>query len=304
LNPAQDWDRAREIFIESLRTNRALSRHTVEAYARDLLRFAETASTLGCEDPSRLTREIAESVFGRHRSSGLAPRSISRSISALRSLYRFLLQEGLLKKNPIADLGSPKAGAPLPRIASSQQIRKMLDVIDVERPSGVRDRAILELFYAAGLRVSELADLKFESVLLEPKIARVIGKGSKERLVPVGEEAIFWLKRYLAEVRKKLDRGRPSEWLFLSNRGGRMTRQTIWHLIKKYVRLSGVTGRISPHTLRHSFATHLIEGGADLRSVQEMLGHASVATTQIYTHLSRRHLREVYIAAHPRARKR
>ncbi|MFH1018806.1 MAG: site-specific tyrosine recombinase XerD [Pseudomonadota bacterium] len=304
MNPAQDWDRAREIFIEFLRTNRALSPHTVEAYARDLLKFAEGASSLGCRRPCDLTRSTAEAVYEQHRSRGLAPRSLTRSISALRALYRFLLQEGFLKKNPINDLDSPRLGSPLPKIASPHQIRKVLESVDLTRPAGVRDRAILEVFYAAGLRVSELADLKFESVLFEAKIARVVGKGSKERLVPVGDEALFWLRKYMAEARKTLDRGKPAEWLFLSNRGRRMTRQTIWHLIRKYARKAAISTKMSPHTLRHSFATHLIEGGADLRSVQEMLGHASVATTQIYTHLSRKHLRDVYAAAHPRAKKR
>jgi integrase/recombinase XerD len=237
------------------------------------------------------------------RSIGLSPRSVARKTSAIRSFFKFLTQEGILPANPASQLSAQKPGRPLPRVLHMVQIQKILDAPDVSKPAGVRDRAILELIYSSGLRVSELVDLHRESVMANTGTLRVTGKGSKERIVPVGEIALQWIQKYLAEARSQIDKGKPRKWLFLSNRGSRMTRQTVWHLLKKYARRAGVHSKLSPHTLRHSFATHLIEGGADLRSVQEMLGHSSVATTQIYTHVSRKHLREVYLTSHPRGRK-
>lgn len=286
-----DFDRAREIFLESLRTGRSLSKHTIDGYGRDLLEFCEFADrkkvSLNLVDSTLL-----ESFFGKL---GKSPRSVARAMSALRTFFHFLRQESILENNPMDSIRTPKLGSPLPKIASESQVRNLLEGIDLTKPKGIRDRAILELFYSSGLRVSELINLTFESLHLTEGVIRVIGKGNKERLIPLGEEASDWLKKYATEARGKLDKGKPSKWLFLSQQGRQMTRQTVWHLIKK-------RSTLSPHTLRHSFATHLVENGADLRSVQEMLGHASVATTQIYTHLSRKHVREVYKSHHPRAK--
>ena len=210
---------------------------------------------------------------------------------------------GLKSWKPSYRSHSSKRRPPLPRLLSLSQIQKILAAPDIIKPEGLRDRAILELCYASGLRVSELTDTTYENLQTDAGLIRVFGKGSKERIVPVGKEAAYWIQTYVKKARNYFDRGKPQKWLFLSRRGRKMSRQSIWHLLKKYAREAGVFSRLSPHTLRHSFATHCLERGADLRSVQQMLGHASVSTTQIYTHLSRRHLKEVYGAHHPRARK-
>lgn len=298
-----EWDRAYEIFLESLRTGRSLSIHTVEGYARDVLRFREFAESISITSPSSVLREHAEKYLETTQKRGTSTRSLLRAVSAIRSFYRFLRREGLATHNPFEKIPMPRMGRPLPHVTTPDQIRRIFEMPKLETSGGLRDRAILELFYSSGLRVSEVADLALTSLHPESGILRVFGKGSKERLVPVGAEALHWLDRYRNESRPKLDHQKSVKWLFLSNRGRRMTRQTIWHAIRKYARSAGLGGKLSPHTLRHSFATHLLEGGADLRSVQQMLGHASVATTEIYTHLSRKHVRKVYEAAHPRARR-
>ncbi|HLG19546.1 MAG TPA: site-specific tyrosine recombinase XerD [Bdellovibrionota bacterium] len=298
------WDRAHELFLESLRTSRGLSPHTVDGYARDILSFAEISQKDACGSPADATRSNIDSFLSHKAREGYSNRSVLRAISAIRSFYRFLQQENLVPSTPAEDLRLPRLGRPLPKVLSADQIRRILEAPDLTKPRGLRDRALLELFYASGLRVSELTAITYENFQLEMGLVRVLGKGSRERIVPVGDEARHWIERYLQEGRNRMDRGKLQKWLFLSNRGRRMTRQTVWHLLRKYARQVGVTAKLSPHTLRHSFATHLLEGGADLRSVQQMLGHASLSTTQIYTHLSRKHVRDVYRDHHPRAQKR
>ncbi|MFH1262389.1 MAG: site-specific tyrosine recombinase XerD [Pseudomonadota bacterium] len=297
------WERCHELFLESLRTARALSPHTVDAYARDLLAFAEIARKKGILNPAETQRNTVEAFLTSAQKSGLSPRSTLRAVSAVRSFFRFLQQEGIARHDPAEGVILPKIGRPLPKALSVEQVRRIVEAPDLQKPEGIRDRAILELCYAAGLRVSELIEATYDSLAVGTDVIRVFGKGSKERVIPIGKEAAHWVSRYLKEARNRLDRGRPQPWLFLGNRGSRMTRQAVWRLIKKYALAAGVPTTLSPHTLRHSFATHCLERGADLRSIQQMLGHASVATTQIYTHLSRKHLKEVYGAYHPRARK-
>lgn len=299
----RNWDDLRELYLEGLRLNRSLSPHTVEAYARDILAFQTYARKHHLSRPEQITQEHAEGFQAHLSQEGKSSRSIVRAISAVRSFYRFLSRENLVDKNVKQVFSAPRLSRGLPRALSASQMIKILEAPDVEKKEGLRDRAILELFYASGLRVSELVSLTYEALHTETGLLRVTGKGSKERIVPVGKQALHWVERYVQRARGELDRGKPQKWLFLSNRGRAMTRQTVWHLLRKYARLSGIPSRVSPHVLRHSFATHLLEGGADLRSVQQMLGHATVATTQIYTHLSRRHLRETYGKFHPRARK-
>ncbi len=265
--------------------------------------FMQFSQRAGVRGPERVKKDHAETFFAQLQRQGYASRSVLRAASAIRSFYKFALGEGWMEKNPLKDLPLPKTGRHLPKALSQVNVGRLLDAPDTTTPAGIRDRAILELFYSSGLRVSELASLTWDAFSRETKLVRVVGKGSKERIVPIGEEAFHWAERYLAEARPKLDRGKPQTYFFLSRLGRQMTRQTIWHLIRKYARSIGFEGKISPHMLRHSFATHLLEGGADLRSVQQMLGHASVATTQIYTHLSRKHLHSVYETHHPRAKK-
>ncbi len=296
------WENAHQFFIESLRTNRNASSHTVDAYAKDILSFSQFSSNKRVLHPSEVTKKLIEDFIAWQKQKGLAVRSVLRSISALRSFYQFLQLENWVNGNPLQGIILPKLGRPLPKSLSMSQIERILKAPDLTRKDGIRDRALLELGYASGLRVTEIICLSFENFQLDSGFVRVFGKGSRERIVPVGEEAIYWIKRYLEEARGQFDRGKPQEWIFLSNRGKKMTRQTVWHLIRKYSRIAGIGIKNSPHTLRHSFATHLLEGGADLRSVQKMLGHASLSTTQIYTHVSRKHLKEIYLAHHPRAK--
>lgn len=295
------WDRARELFLETLRTARGVSVHTVENYARDILTFSQYCTRQKISGPDRVKRSLAEAFLGERQRAGYSVRTILRAVSATRSFYKFLIQEGVLKENPFSEVTLPRLPRKLPRVVSAKQIDQMMASVDLEKSQGVRDRAILEVFYASGLRVSELSSLTLEALSESTALVRVVGKGLKERIVPVGGEALIWVRQYIDTERRKLDRGKPQPWLFLSNRGKRMTRQTLWYVIRKYARASGFGGRISPHTLRHSFATHLLEGGADLRSVQQLLGHASLVTTQIYTHLSSQHLRDTYRKFHPRA---
>jgi integrase/recombinase XerD len=297
------WDEAREFFLECLRTSRALSKHTVEAYARDVLDFSLFATREGLASPQDVTRTHVERYLATKQRQRYAVRSVLRATSALRTFYFFLENEARVSSNPAHDVLLPRIGRPLPKTVSIEQICDILNSPDTSIPAGVRDRAILELFYSSGLRVSELTKATLDNVDWVGGLIRVVGKGARERLIPVGEEALYWLKRYVDDVRPKLDRGRLKNWLFYSRLGRCMTRQTVWHLIRKYARVTGLGNHLSPHTLRHSFATHLVEGGADLRSVQQMLGHANITTTQVYTHLSRRHLHETYEAFHPRARR-
>ncbi len=296
------WDQRQELFLENLRLSRQLSKHTVEAYARDLLTFAEIAQASGFALPEKVNRECVETFLIKQSQEGLASRSLARSLSSVRSFFRFLHREGLVAKNPADGVRSPRLGRSLPKALSPDEMIRLLEVPKLDKPLGIRDRAILEFGYACGLRVSELTNATFDGVILEEGVARIKGKGSKIRLVPFGDVAAQWLNHYLKESRPHFDRGKPQKWLFLSSRGRQMTRQTVWHLLKKYAREGGLGSKVSPHVLRHSFATHLLNGGADLRSVQQMLGHASLSTTQIYTHMTDRRLRQVYFEHHPRAK--
>ena len=231
---------------------------------------------------------------------GLSANSISRALAAIRMLFKFLAVEGKVAKNAATTLESPHLWRRLPDVLDVDDVEALLAAPDVKTPFGVRDRAILEVMYATGVRVSETADLRLDGVNFEFKFLRCFGKGSKERVVPVGDRAVNAVRQYVETVRPRLDR-HGSGLLFLSKSGRRMGRETLWALVKKYVQAAGLRKKVSPHTLRHSFATHLLEGGADLRSVQEMLGHANIATTQIYTHVDKDRLKSVHKQFHPRA---
>ena len=266
---------------------------------RDLEGFGRHLAAIRRELP-RVVRPDLVAFVQKRRAAGLSARSAARLLSALRGFFRYCAAEGIVAEDPAIQLTSPKTWVALPHVLSPEEVDALLAAPDVATAQGVRDRAMLETLYASGLRVSELVRLETERADLAGGTLLVVGKGNKERLVPVGRDARKWIGRYLREARPGLDAAR-SEFLFLTRRGGPMTRQRFWQLIEGYARKAGVRSHISPHVLRHSFATHMLERGADLRSVQMLLGHADIATTQIYTHVSRTRLRQVYDDFHPRA---
>jgi integrase/recombinase XerD len=285
-------------YLDHLAVERGLARASVEAYRRDLTAFDTWLEKEG--SPERPDREMLRRYLRAVRERGLSSRSAARALSALRGFFAFACAHLGWRDDPTSDLVNPRAGLALPKALSEREVEALLAAPEAAEPLGLRDRAMLELLYASGLRVSEIVGLARDRVDLAAGILRVTGKGGKERLVPFGASAARWLRRYLAQARPGLD-GRRSAALFLSVRGQAMTRQRFWQLIGKYGRAAGIRGHLTPHSLRHSFATHLLEHGADLRSIQHLLGHASVGTTQVYTHVSVRHLRAAHAASHPRA---
>ena len=295
-------------FLDHLAVERGLSGNTVEAYRRDLRRYVSFLSSWGIRDVPGVTDEAVAAYVVQLTSSthddGLLyrPASIARMLSAVRSFHRFELREGVTDHDPTVGIVTPKLPRSLPRPLSVDEVTRLLEAPDA-RPVGLRDRAILELLYGAGLRISELTGLDVDDVELEEGSVRVLGKGGKERDVPVGRYAREAVADYLARGRPGFATTRSRAALLLNQRGGRLTRQGVSDLVARHVHAAGIRRRVTPHTLRHSFATHLLEGGADVRVVQELLGHASVATTQIYTLVTKEHLREVYFTAHPRARR-
>ena len=289
-----------EQFQDYLTYERGLSARTVRAYGRDLARWHEVMAAGGVRRPGDVTpRQLREWVFAL-KDAGLAPTSIRRAQSAVRTYFAFLLADGAVSADPTDRLEAPKVTRKLPDFLSFEEVERLLDAPDPSRPLYWRDRAILELLYAAGIRVSELVELSIAALDLEEGIATVVGKGAKERFVPVGAPAARALGRYLRDVRPGLDRGNGAGRVFLNARGRPLRREAVWTLVAEAARRAGIHKHVSPHTLRHTFATHLVEGGADLAAVQELLGHADISTTQIYTHLDRDYLREVHRRYHPR----
>jgi integrase/recombinase XerD len=290
-----------EQFRDYLALEAGASRHTVDNYLRDVRRLVAHALARGVTAPDRVTVAALRDFVYALKDAGLAPTSIHRQISAIRTYYRFLVAEGVVVANPSERLESPKRWRNLPGVLAVSEIDRLLAAPTPDTPLGIRDRALLELAYATGARVSELVGVRLQDVLYEEGVARLFGKGAKERLVPVGRRALGAVALYAREVRPGLDRGRTRGVLFLNARGTPLSRVGAWGVIKQAARRAGITKRVTPHTLRHSFATHLLEGGADLRAVQEMLGHADLATTQVYTHVDRDYLRTVHRRFHPRA---
>jgi integrase/recombinase XerD len=288
-------------YLAALETEQGASPHTVAAYRRDLQRFADFLQLRG-RPVTRVTLEDLVDFVAALRRRGLGHRSTARQISSLRSLFRFLGRTGAMRGDPVRHLDSPRAPLRLPRTLSGEDVTALLEAADTGGRDGVRDRAIIELLYASGLRASELATLRIEDVNLEAGYAVCLGKRDRQRLVPVGAQALAWLSRYLEEARPGLARRRDAGTLFLSARGRTLSRQALWGIVKSAARRAGLRATVSPHTLRHSFASHLLEGGADLRSVQAMLGHVDISTTQIYTHLPSSVTRAMYRRFHPRAR--
>lgn len=289
-----------ERFHDFLALERGSAANTAEAYGRDLARFAVYARVKHADGPADATPRLLREFIYHLKDIGLAPTSIRRNVSAVRTYYRFLLGEGVVLRDPTEQLETPKRWRTLPDVLTLSEVERLLQAPTLDDPLVFRDRAMLELAYGAGLRVSEWITLGVRDVLLEERLVRVFGKGSKERLVPIGRRALGAVAVYLRELRPRLERGAGKGALMLNARGTPMTRMGAWKILRKYVERAGITKRVTPHTLRHTFATHLLEGGADLRAVQDMLGHADIATTQIYTHVDREYLRSVHTQYHPR----
>jgi integrase/recombinase XerD len=297
--PSSSPEDSRRLFLEYLAVEKGLARNTILAYSRDIGKFLDFVKA-GKLAWNRVPEEALVRFIHRESQAGLSARSLARLISGLRSYFRFLVLSGFVKKDPSSQLATPSTWRSLPKFLTVDEVTKLLQAPDGAKPRGLRDRAMLEVLYGSGLRVSELISLKPAEVNLEAGFLVCHGKGGKERIVPLGRKACDAVRRYLAEVRPTLISEARDE-LFLSRRGRPFTRQGFWKLLGQYARKAGLASRISPHILRHSFATHLLERGADLRSVQLMLGHSQITTTQIYTHVSRERLRKVYDRFHPRA---
>jgi integrase/recombinase XerD len=296
---------ARDFGLEGFRDFLALesghSDNTVEAYLRDLRRLAEFAAAKGVRDPGQVSRTLLRDFVYLLKDLGLSAATIRREISAVRTYFGFLVGEGRVAADPSDRLESPRRGRVLPDTLSVRDVEALLAAPNIDQPLAWRDRALLELAYGAGLRVSELCGLLMTDLLLTENLVRVFGKGGKERLVPIGRSVIGAVSVYLHQLRPELDRGRTQGRLLLNGRGQPLSRVGAWGIVKRAAARADIRKRVTPHTLRHSFATHLLEGGADLRAVQEMLGHADLSTTQIYTHVDREYLRSVHKQFHPRS---
>ena len=292
-------------FLAYLELERGLSRNTLEAYRSDLQQFGEFLGRIGRDPmqvgPNDLAQFITELADGREGRPPVAPATLQRKIACLRSFYRHLRREQLLDSDPTSELRAPRSRGRLPKVLTRDEVAHLLAQPRGGSPAAVRDRALLETMYACGLRASEAINLRLSDIDLEAGIVRARGKGSKERIVPIGSKAIETLQTYLQQVRPRLVGLRDEQRVFVNLRGGGLSRQGLYKIVQRHARSAGLDAKMSPHTLRHTFATHLLAGGCDLRSLQEMLGHADIGTTQIYTHLSADRLRDVYFDAHPRA---
>jgi len=284
-------------FLDFCRVEKGLARTTVESYRLDLERFAASLKTGERLPEATPLRRHVDSLY----KAGMASRSIARHLATLRNFYRFLLETGAISSDPTALVTSPKQWQNLPKYLNQQQLDKLIASPDLTRPQGLRDRAMLEFLYATGLRVSELCRVRVSDIERNMGYVRVVGKGNKHRLVPVGKAALQAVESYLTSGRPQLLKGRASPYLFVTNRGAAMMRQSFWKLLGGYGKKAGIFRGLTPHVIRHTFATHLLEGGADLRSLQTMLGHADISTTQIYTHVMRSRLRKTVDEHHPRA---
>lgn len=291
-------------YLAFLQLEKAVSTNTVEAYGNDLERLRCYLSQQGIGDIAEVDTEVLSAHVRTLTDVGFAVSSIQRTLSAFRGYFGYLAAEGVVGTDPTELLEGPRSSHYLPSVLTADEVLRILDTVDVSRRGGVRDRAMLETLYATGMRVSELAALTDEQILQSEGVVRVIGKGSKERIVPIGDAALHWIEEYRAAERPCFVRIDTDSTVFLNVRGRALSRMGIWKIIRKYADEAGIEKHVSPHTFRHSFATHLLEGGADVRVVQEMLGHANIATTEIYTHVDREYLKEVHRSFHPRFRTR
>jgi integrase/recombinase XerD len=296
------------VFLSHLSLERSLSPNTVESYRLDLKRYLKFLTDEKVSSLEEIREDHITNLIGQLSGLGLKAISIARNLTAIKSFHKFLAREGYTQSDPASAIESPKLWRKLPVVLHQHEMEKLLDqptkAIDIKKGATLRlrlrDKAILEFLYATGVRISELIGIKRKNLLLEVGLVRVIGKGQKERVVPIGEKAIKSVEEYLSDLRPKLANQNSQDVLFLNRRGRQLSRMGLWKILRKYVNKAGIKKKVSPHTIRHSFATHLLEGGADLRAVQEMLGHADISTTQIYTHLDREYLKEVHRTFHPR----
>lgn len=301
MTDSDDTTQLIERFLDDLWSEQNLSDNTLEAYRNDLNGFVRWLNNL--ENPISLLkvqREDLLAYLAERTEQATKPRSLARCLSSLRRFYAYLRHLKLMAGDPTALLDSPRIGRPLPKTLSEAEVEALLQAPNTKTPLGLRDRTMLEVLYACGLRVSELVGLEVTNLNLRQGVLRITGKGNKQRLVPMGEEAHAWVERYLAEARPQLLKGQLNDVLFLSNRVQQMTRQTFWHAIKRYAKKADIVCNLSPHTLRHAFATHLLNHGADLRVVQLLLGHSDLSTTQIYTHVAQARLQQIHAEHHPR----
>jgi integrase/recombinase XerD len=299
-SPGTELNGCIDQYLNYLLVEKGLSRATLESYSRDLLRFTEFLDKNGRKTVSEDDTALILKHLITLRNDSLSARSRARHLVAIRGFYRFMVQEKKLALDPAKLLDLPKASLKLPDVLSVEEVRRLLNAPETCKPSGIRDSAMLEVLYAAGLRVSELIHLKVQDVHLDAGFVRVLGKGSKERVVPIGQYAQAKVLFYLDHARNRLLKDQSSPFLFVARAGGPLTRQGFWKLLRKYARTTGFFKKVTPHSLRHSFASHLLEGGADLRAVQIMLGHVDISTTQIYTHVANDRLRELHRKFHPR----
>jgi integrase/recombinase XerD len=289
-----------ERYIDALWMEKGLSDNTLSNYRRDLRQFNEWLVETQAVSVMGANKSTLQRYLGARLEQGKSPRSTARFLSCIRGFYHYQLRESRLTVDPTHDVESPRLGRPLPKSLSEKEVDRLLSMPDLDQALEFRDRTMLEVLYACGLRVSELTGLQMVQLSMNQGVVRVFGKGSKERLVPVGEEALDWLRRYLAGPRSELLKGIPCDAVFPSRRGGQMTRQTFWYRIKIYAERAEIKASLSPHTLRHAFATHLLNHGADLRVVQMLLGHSDLSTTQIYTHVAQQRMQELHAEHHPR----
>lgn len=301
MSDARPLEPLLDLFLTYIRVERGLRPKTVDAYGSDLQRYLDFLHGKGVRHPDEIGPELVSGHLAALEQAGLSPRSQARHLAAIRVFHRFLLGDRLTKKDASRAVERPKLGRPLPLVLNHDEVEALLAAPDPQTPIGARDKAMLELLYASGLRVSELCDLTLEDLNLQAGYLVAKGKGEKERIVPVGLVAIAAVEHYLGFARGAIAKGKEGRHLFVGPTGKRLSRQTVWKRIRHLARLAGIEKPISPHKLRHSFATHLLEGGADLRAVQQMLGHADVSTTQIYTHVDGKRLRKLYDRHHPRA---
>jgi integrase/recombinase XerD len=299
-SPRAATDPAVTRFLDAVWMERGLSSNTLAAYRADLTALSRWLAERGVPILQTGRGDLLGFIAWRVEA-GARPRSTARQLSSFRRFFRYLVREGVIRDDPTAQIAMPKIGRSLPKSLSEEEVEALLSAPLVSDPLGHRDRTMLEVLYATGLRVSELVSLKYNAVNLNQGVIRVLGKGNRERLIPLGEEAVRWLEEFISGARNEILLDRTTDYLFPTRRGDRMTRQAFWHIIKRYARKSSIEKDLSPHTLRHAFATHLLNHGADLRVVQMLLGHSDLSTTQIYTHVARERMKEMHAQHHPRA---
>ena len=296
----EESDRLLDEFLNHLTVEKGLSKNTIEAYSRDIIKYFTFLEKTNVQ-PLKADSNHIVSFLSELKKNGISARSYTRNLVALRMFYKFLLKKGSISAMPTANIDMPKLAKRLPQSLSVEEVERLVEAPEAKKPLGLRDKAMLETLYATGMRVSELVSVKLNDLNLQTGYIVTYGKGSKERIVPIGETAIAYITGYINSARPVLLKGRSSEHLFITARGKRLTRQTFWVIIKKYALLAGIPiNKAKPHTIRHSFATHLLERGADLRSIQTMLGHADISTTQIYTHVRAERLKSIHKKSHPR----